>query len=61
MIEIQQTSPKEFNVIDHAGFVRGKIIESIGFWVVQIDENTPKACESYDRAVVLAKEYLGCL
>lgn len=57
MIEIKQTSPKEFQVIDQAGFVRGIIVESVGFWVVQMGDNTPKACESYDRAVVLAREH----
>ncbi len=57
MIEIKQTSPKEFQVIDQAGFVRGLIVESVGFWVVQMGDNTPKACESYDRAVVLAREF----
>ncbi len=60
MIEIKQTSPKEFQVIDHAGFIRGLIMESVGFWVVQLGDNTPKACESYERAVVLAKEYCNC-
>lgn len=57
MIEIKQTGPKEFQVIDQAGFVRGVILESVGFWVIQIGDNTPKACESYDRAVTLAHEH----
>jgi len=60
MIEIKQTSPKEFEVIDQAGSLRGLIMESVGFWVVQLGTNTPKACESYERAVTLAKEYCNC-
>jgi len=60
MIEIKQTSPKEFQITDQTGSVRGLIVESIGFWVVQLDNNTPKACESYERAVTLAKEHCNC-
>jgi hypothetical protein len=60
MIEIKQTSPKEFQVIDQSGEVRGLIQESIGFWVVHLGYNTPKACESYERAVFLAKEFCNC-
>lgn len=60
MIEIRKINPKEFEVIDQAGALRGRIIESIGFWVVHLGHNTPKACESYERCVVLAKEHCGC-
>ncbi len=56
MIEIKQTGPKEFQIIDQAGFIRGTILESVGFWVVQVGENTPVACESYERAVAIAHE-----
>lgn len=60
MIEIKQTSEKEYQVFDQTGELRGMIVESVGFWVVQLGYNTPKACESYERAVFLAKEYCGC-
>lgn len=60
MIDIKQTSPKEFEVFDQTGSLRGLIIESVGFWVVQLGTNTPKACESYERCVTLAKEYCNC-
>lgn len=60
MIEIKQTSPKDYEVIDQTGSVRGLITESIGFWVVQLGQNTPKACESYERCVTLAKEFCNC-
>jgi hypothetical protein len=61
MVEIKQTSPKEFQVIDQNGTVQGSITESIGFWVVHLGTNTPKACESYERAVFLANEYCASL
>lgn len=60
MIDINQTGPKEFHVIDQSGNLCGLIIESIGFWVVQLGTNTPKACESYERAATLAREYCNC-
>lgn len=60
MIEIKRINVKEFQVFDQAGNPCGVITESVGFWVVQLGNNTPKACESYERAVILAKEYCGC-
>jgi hypothetical protein len=60
MIEIKQTSEKQYEVYDQTGTLRGLIVESVGFWVVQLGYNTAKACESYDRAVFLAKEHCEC-
>lgn len=60
MIRITQTNPKQFEVTTHDGELVGSISESIGFWVVQLGHNTPKACESYERAVVLAEQHCQC-
>lgn len=59
MISITKISPKQFEVT-HDGELVGSISESIGFWVVQLGHNTPKACESYERAVVLAEQHCNC-
>lgn len=60
MIEVKQTGPKEFEVFDQAGTLQGAIVEGPGFWIVSLGSHTSKACESYERAVFLAKEYCGC-
>ncbi len=60
MINITKISPKQFEVTTQDGELVGSITESIGFWVVQLGNNTPKACESYERAVVLAEQHCNC-